>query len=164
MRDPKDKEKKKSQAPDLEAEIRRGRKFSLAEAVGRAAGGNLKGASPVAPARQLVLQIEEILASLLPDSEGSLCRTIIARFNDNPPLLARHFGEPTAALTEFLDDVLNTPTALDDLVRQADARWGREFDERPHFEKPGQAPHPDDPYTGESVRARLCQLRRDLTR
>ncbi len=132
MRDPKDNnqghkkdksgERDRSQARDLETEIRKDRKFSLAEAVGRAAGGSLKGASPVAPARQLLLQIEEILDRRLPDGEGSLSRTIMAKFEDNPPLLARHFGDPVGALAKFLDFVLQNPASLDDLVRQADAR------------------------------------------
>ncbi len=77
MRDPKHKDKNKSW--DLENQIRRGRKFSLTEAVGRQAGGALKGASPVAPAQQLLLQIEEILARDLVDSEGSLTHTIVAQ-------------------------------------------------------------------------------------
>ena len=30
--------------------------------------------------------------------------------------------------------------------------------ERPHFNKPGSTPHPDDPYTPESVRQVLTDL------
>jgi len=32
------------------------------------------------------------------------------------------------------------------------------MDERPHFEKAGAPPHPDDPYTLESVRASLNRM------
>lgn len=160
MKDPKD----KTEPQDLTAEIRKGRKFDLTEAVGREAGSNLKGASPISPAQQLLLQIGTILDNRLPDSDGSLKRTILTRFSDNPPLLARHFGDANGALVEFLGKVLDTPANLTELVRQTDARWGRDYDERPHFEKDGQAPHPDDPYTLNGVRMSLSALRHNLTR
>ena len=148
---------------DLEAEIRKDRKFSLTEAIGREAGGSLKGASPVPPSQQLLLQIEEILDRQLPDGEGSLIRTIIMRLEGNPPLLARHFGQPNDALQEFLTSVLDSPANLEILVRQTDARWGRDYGERPHFEKDGQPPHPDDPYTRDGVRALLQAVLTHLT-
>lgn len=161
MRDPKHKDK--SESRDLETQIRRGRKFGLTEAVGRQAGGILKGASPVAPAQQLLLQIEEILARNLADNEGSLTHTIMAQLEGNPPLLARHFDDATGALREYLDGILDTRTNLVALVRQADARWGREYDERPRFDKPDQAPHPDDPYTLAAVTSLLTEFRASLT-
>jgi len=161
MRDPKNKDKNKSWG--LAEQIRRGRKFSLTEAVGRQAGGILKGASPVAPAQQLLLQIEEILARDLVDSEGSLNHTIVAQLEGNPPLLARHFDDAVGALLEYLDSVLDTHANLVDLVRQADSRWGREYDERPRFERPDQAPRSDDPYTIAKVTALLSALRAGLT-
>ena len=42
-----------------------------------------------------------------------------------------------------------------ELVREADVEWGQRMDERPYFERVGAAPHADDPYTVESVRAAL---------
>src|SRR5262249_12919088 len=47
---------------------------------------------------------------------------------------------------------------LQELVRAADAEWGRMMGERPYFNKPGAVPHPDDPYTPESVRHVLTDL------
>ena len=43
-----------------------------------------------------------------------------------------------------------------DLVREADVE-GQVFGERPHFERPGCQPDPDDPYTTESVRSALSR-------
>jgi hypothetical protein len=165
MREPKDKDKDKTPSPpnDLEADIRRQREFSLAEAVGREAGASLKGASPVPPADQLLLEIDEILAGSLDDGEGSLARTLGEDLAGNPPLLARHFGDPVGALGEYLAGIFEHPTNLETLVRRTDARWGREYDERPHFEKPGQPPHPDDPYTLRSVTRVLRDLRARLS-
>ena len=154
----KNKKKILEKPADTEQEIRRDRKFSLAEAVGREAAGALKGASPVTAARQLLLEIENILATKLDDPEGSLQRTIMARLANDPPLLARHFGNAPAALCEFLDGILVSTLALTTLVRDADARWGRDFTEKPYFNSPDQTSHPEDPYTPQSVGARLQVL------
>jgi hypothetical protein len=48
------------------------------------------------------------------------------------------------------------------VVREADVEWGRVFGERPFFEQEGRPPHPDDPYTLESVRAELTRLAEGL--
>lgn len=145
-----------------EQEIRRGRKFSVAEAVGREAGGALKGASPVAAADRLLAEIEELLESRLRDSEGSLARTLMACLKQDTPLLGRHLDDAPGALRELLDRVVGSASQLGQLVRDADARWGRDYGERPHFNRPGQPDHPEDPYTPEGVRDALQQLRSAL--
>jgi hypothetical protein len=53
---------------------------------------------------------------------------------------------------------LGSDYQLGELVREADAEWGRVMGERPRFDVPGQAPDPDDPYTVASVRAALARL------
>lgn len=145
-----------------EQEIRRSRKFSLAEAVGREAAGALKGASPVAAAERLLLDIEHLLDNHLPDAEGSLRRTLLARLQDNTPLLGRHLDDPAAALRTIVTRLLDSVSAMDQIVRDTDARWGRDYGERPRFNRPDQADHPDDPYTPDSVRAALQTLLQQL--
>ena len=145
-----------------EQEIRRSRKFSLAEAVGREAAGALKGASPVAATERLLLDIEHLLESGLPDAEGSLRRALLARLQDNAPLLGRHLDDPAGALRALLTGLLDSSSALDQLVRDTDARWGRDYGERPHFNRPDQDDHPDDPYTPASVQAALQSLLQQL--
>jgi hypothetical protein len=156
--DMKDPEKPESASESTESRIRRERKFSLAEAIGREAAGTLKGASPVALGRQALFEIEHLLESQLPDPEGSLTRTLMAKLQLDPPLLARHFERPAGALTEYLTITLGKEALLNALVRDTDARWGRENQERPHFEREGQPPHPDDPYTRAGVREMLEDL------
>ncbi len=154
----KNKKKIQEDAARTEREIRRERKFSLAEAVGREAAGALKGASPVAPARQVLLEIENILETGLRDPEGSLLRTLLARLKNNPALLADHFGDAPGALRSFLAPILASRSTLDTLVRDTDARWGREFQEKPIFDRPGHPVRTDDPYTPGSVAASLQEL------
>ncbi len=155
---------KSTQTPSetTESQIRRDRKFTLAEAVGREAAGSLSGASPVALADQVLLEIEHLLESRLADSPGSLVRTILARLKLDPPLLARHFDRPVGALVEFLSVTLESDSLLTSLVRDTDARWGRDYAERPHFETEGKPPHPDDPYTRAGVGSLLKDLLENL--
>ena len=148
----------------IEAEIRRERKFSLAEAVGREAAGSLSGASPVAPAKQVLLEIEHLLEVHLPDPAGSLTRTLLANLEQDLPLLGRHFADPAGALKKFLAVHLESGSRLNALVRETDARWGRDYQERPHFESDDHPPHPDDPYTRAGVRDLFVDLLENLTR
>ena len=158
----KDSKKPGSGSESTESRIRRDRKFTLAEAVGREAAGSLSGASPVARAEQVLLEIDHILDSRLRDPTGSLARTILARLKNDLPLLARHFDRPTGALNEFLTVTVGSDSLLTSLVRDADTRWGREYGERPHFETGGRPPHPDDPYTIKGVGALLEDLLENL--
>src|SRR5947208_16728492 len=64
---------------ELEREIRKGRKFTLEEAIGRLAGpGAMKGESPVARMQQAEIEIASWLRSHLPDAGGAL-RVVLHR-------------------------------------------------------------------------------------
>ena len=56
------------------------------------------------------------------------------------------------ALREIIQHILEKEAVLHEFVRQVDMRWGEMYLERPHFQQPGEAPHPDDDYTHASVR------------
>ncbi len=150
--------RKNNQLRSTEEEIRKERKFSITEAISRAAAGNLKGASPVPLTRQALMNLETILDTRLIDSDGSLRATLHQRLNSNLPLLDRHRDKPVEALKELLTGLLASESALNNLVRDTDARWGRDYQERPRFNKPGQEPKPDDPYTPNGVRTALQNL------
>jgi hypothetical protein len=142
----------------MEREIRRQRKFSLAEAVAREGAGALKGASPIARSRQVLLEVGHFLENHLTDDDGSLRRTLLAHLELDAPLVARHFDRPVGALEEYLTAALEQPSRLEVLVRDADVRWGREYQEKPHFESGQDPPHPDDPYTVAGVRRSCTDL------
>jgi hypothetical protein len=154
---------KRSEADaELEREIRKGRKFTLAEAVGRLAGpGAMKGESPVARMQQAEVEIESWLRSHLSDAGGAL-QVVLGRRVKGSELLLTHFDQPLAVLAGCCRRVLDTEYLLEELVRDADAEWGRVMGERPHFEKEGSPPDPDDPYTVESVRNALAGLLKQL--
>ncbi len=152
-------DKKNSRADDAAL---LGRPFELSEALGRENAGALRGGSPVPRTRQVLAEIEHYLEMRLHDPEGSLHRTILSRLKENAPLLGRHHDQPLDALAEFLARVLGSDSALESLVRETDARWGREYQERPYFESDDGPAQPDDPYQRVQVRRWLRSLARSL--
>jgi hypothetical protein len=62
----------------------------------------------------------------------------------------------------YVEQLLDLPNLLEELVREADVAWGQALGERPYFQQEGEAPCPDDPYTWDSVRADLSKLLESL--
>jgi hypothetical protein len=146
---------------EIEREIRANRKFSLNEAIGRIAGGDfMKGGSPVTRKRQAELEIDDYLRHHLVDSGGVLRSVLFRHLGES--LLNRDYGQPLAALAEYIGRIVTSEDLLAEFVREADAEWGRVQNERPYFQMPNRPPHPDDPYTIDSVRLALFQLRERL--
>jgi hypothetical protein len=142
----------------IEREIRAKRQFSMSEAIGRVGGGDvMKGGSPVSRKLQAELEIEEYLHRHLADSGGVLKGVLLRHLEGG--LLECDYTRPLAALAEYIPQVLASEPLLQEVVREADAEWGRALGERPYFQKPGRPAHPDDPYTVDSVRLCLFKLR-----
>ncbi|MCI0359374.1 MAG: hypothetical protein L0211_12925 [Planctomycetaceae bacterium] len=143
---------------ELEREIREGRKFTLAEAIGRLAGpGALKGVSPATGKQQAEAEIESYLERHVTGAAGAL-PNVLLRYVKESDLLVNNLDQPLVVLASCLERILDSEYRLRELVREADVEWGRVYGERPHFEREGCLPHPDDPYTVDSVRAALNQL------
>ena len=161
MSDNKDTQRSDADA-ELEREIRKERKFTLAEAIGRLAGpGAMKGESPVPRMQQAEMEIESWLRSHLADAGGAL-QVVLHRDVTGSELLLINFDHPLVVLASYCRRVLDSDYLLKQLVRDADIEWGRVMGERPYFEKEGSPRHPDDPYTVESVRNALSGLLKQL--
>ncbi len=154
-----DQENQPSEADaELQREIRAERKFTLTEAIGRLAGpGSMKGASPVTRKQQGEIEIETWLRQHLADAAGALQTVLLQRIRSSERL-SSELEQPLTVLCACCQRLIGTDDVLQEFVRDVDAEWGRAFDERPHFEKEGSAPHPDDPYTFESVRGKIADL------
>ncbi|MBL8824073.1 MAG: hypothetical protein JNJ77_15910 [Planctomycetia bacterium] len=153
----------KREAEELEKEIRRGRKFTIAEAIGRMAGpGMMKGVSPISGKQQADAIIEDVINRLLVDNQGALKSVIIRQLKASSQLLTR-FHEPIQVLQDVLQHLLHSEYHLKELVRDADVEWGQMNDVRPHFEREGFPPDPDDPYTFESVKKTLESLLKEIS-
>lgn len=157
MSDEQDKHRSEADA-ELEREIRRDRKFTLSEAIGRLAGpGMMKGVSPIARRQQVETEIEEYLRRELTDS-GDALRVVLLRHVKGSEALLNNYEQPLRALALCLHSIIDSDCLLKELVRAADTEWARILGERPYFEREGVPPHPDDPYTVESVRSKLSKL------
>lgn len=149
---------------ELKREIRRERKFTLAAAIGELAGpGMMKGISPITGLRQATAQIQEILIRHLTDASGALA-TVLLRQVENSDVLLHGFDQPIVALANYVDKIIDSEFHLSELVREADVEWGKVFGERPYFETAGRTPASHDPYTLESVRLALSQLKCKLAK
>lgn len=156
---PNDPPKQKSEEDAaLEREIRDGRKFTLAEAIGRLAGpGAMKGVSPITRKQQAEAEIETFLDRHLKSPAGALSAVLLRRVQ-NSDLLLDNLDAPLVVLASLIQQVLESESRLQELVREADVEWGAIYGERPYFQQEGRPPHQDDPYTCESVRSNLSKL------
>jgi hypothetical protein len=146
---------RKDDDPDIQQELRLSRPFSLADAIGQEAGDFMKGASPIPPLVQAKHGAQQALKESLADSPGALQRVLEQWLADDETRLSSYLGNPVEAVKDLLESVLQSPVTFYELVRQTDVMWGKIYDSRPHFQQPGQAPHPDDEYTHDSVRESL---------
>ncbi|RZM77289.1 hypothetical protein [Leptolyngbya iicbica] len=142
----------------IEQEIRQGRKFTLADAISQEGSDFLKGESPIPKLVQVKNAIKQFVGLHLQDSSGALQATLLTVIQADDVICSRHFETPLQALAEMLQPLLSHDVHLREFVRQVDMRWGHMYDERPHFERPGHPPHPDDEYTIASVRSQLQAL------
>ena len=86
---------------ELEREILKGRKFTLAEAIGRLAGpGAMKGESPVTRLQQAEIEIESWLRSHLADTGGAL-QVVLHRHVKGSELLLNNFDQPLVVLASY---------------------------------------------------------------
>jgi hypothetical protein len=154
-----DKSKQRSEADaELEREIRKGRKFTVEEAIGRMAGpGAMKGISPITLKHQAEVEIENWLTLHMPAGNGELQVVMLRRIGESEFLL-HNFEKPLFVLAALCQRVLDSDYLLKELVREADIEWGKVQGQRPYFEKEGSPPDPEDPYTVESVRQVLSRL------
>ncbi|PSN17051.1 hypothetical protein C7271_19755 [filamentous cyanobacterium CCP5] len=143
----------------IQREILAGRPFSLAEAIGREGSDFLKGESPVPRVVQAKLAIRAFVSDHLQDTAGGLEPPLQTWLQAEDGIISQHLDSPLMALARILDQLLSQRDHHYELVRQADVCWGQLYDQRPHFQCPGQPPHPDDEYTHESVRVQLLALR-----
>ena len=141
----------------IQREILSGRKFSLAEAIGREGGSFLKGESPVPKLAQAIAQLQMFINQNLSDSSGAL-QAVLYVWVKTDSRVGQHLNSPLTALNQMLSSLLDNQNLLHEFVRQVDRKWGHIYDERPYFQQPGQPPHPEDEYTHESVRLQLLEL------
>ncbi|MBL8923546.1 MAG: hypothetical protein JNJ54_32125 [Myxococcaceae bacterium] len=129
---------------------------------------HLDGSMP--PMEQVRLATITLLHAALKDSQGAMHKVLEQDLRQEEALfsaMVRKMGswspeELHAHLCEVVGVLakraLKNDATLEEFTRRVDAMWGELHDERPHFQRMGDAAHPDDPYTLASVRHTLDQL------
>ncbi|MBF0186596.1 MAG: hypothetical protein HQL50_01575 [Magnetococcales bacterium] len=148
---------------EIQKELRAQQKFSMSGAIGRSAGGAMKGASPIPERDQVVNALVRFSNDSVRDASGALKSLIKRRIKTNLPTIDAHLDDPLTALEEILRPIVEKEAVLHEFVRQVDVKWGQLMMERPHFQKPGQTPHPDDEYTHSSVKKAVTDLLKKIT-
>ena len=148
-------DQRRDENADLESEIRKGRKFTAQEAIARLAGpGSMKGGSAISLLQEAENAVASWLGTHVADDAGSLKLVLHRQITGSVPL-QDNVDRPLLAIATCLQRILASEELLREVVREADAEWGRLMDERPHFESGSGAPHPEDPYTLAAVRETL---------
>ncbi len=120
MRMSDDQAKQQSDADaELEREIRKDRKFTLTEAIGRMAGpGAMKGESPIARMQQAEVEIETWLRRHLMDADEGLQAVLLCGVKRSD-LLLDNFDQPLAVLASYCQRVLGSDYLLKELPVRA---------------------------------------------
>jgi hypothetical protein len=153
-----DKDNDNDKYDPIQQEILSGRKFSLADLIGREGGGFLKGESPVPKLEQVKAEIKLFIDYNLADLSGALQAVLYHWVREDDTRVSRYLDAPLIALREIIVEILDNQNLLYEFVRQVDIKWSQMNHERPYFQRPGQLPHPEDEYTHESVRKKLVEL------
>ena len=155
---------KQEQERELEQDILQGRKFTLADLIAKEGGGFLKGESPVPKFQQVKAEIKVFVTKNLQDSTGALQAVLHNWVEENDRGVSKYPNHPLQALNEMINEILSQPNLFYEFVRQVDLKWGQMYQERPYFQQPGQAAHPEDEYSHESVKVELLKLLQQITR
>jgi hypothetical protein len=151
-------EQDKQEDLQLQKDILQGRKFSLAELIGREGGGFLKGESPVPKINQLKGEINLFISNNLHDLSGALQAVLHNWVNADDQRISSYQNEPLTALILIIQEIIDNENLFYEFVRQVDLKWGEMNGERPYFQLPGQPAHAEDEYSHESVRKKLLDL------
>ncbi|ESA32545.1 hypothetical protein N836_24840 [Leptolyngbya sp. Heron Island J] len=148
--------------PDLQRDIRAGRKFSLSEAIGREGGSFLKGSQAMVPRPLRALAvINGFIDRHLDDTNGAL-QPCLKRWIKTDVRVGKYLDEPLLALRSLMTDIVQQPQVLYEFARQVAVEWGQMNGERPYFQKPGAEPHPEVAYSHQRIQEILAALLEQL--
>ena len=143
---------------ELFLEAMSGREFTLADVIAQAGGNFLKGESPIPKLVQIKNELKLFISQNLHDLSGSLQAILQIEVDQADKAISHHLDQPLLVLKKLVEQILNQPEILYELVQQVDCKYGQMYGERPYFQRPGAPAHPDDEYSHESVRVQLTNF------
>ena len=145
----------------LQNEIRRQRKFSLSEAIGRESGSFMKGESTIPRPLRATAQINQFINAHIKDSTSAFSTTLQS-WACNDIRVSRQLDTPLVALDQMIASLLLDPTSFYEFARQVAIAHSQLTGDRPYFQQPNQPPYPKADYTHASIRAELTDLQQHL--
>lgn len=142
---------------EIQREIRAGRKFSLAEAIGREGGSFMKGESTIPRPLKAKNEIQQFLNSHINKPTSALATTLFTWVTDDIRV-SRQLDTPLIALTQILESMLAEPTTFCEFARQVAIAQSKLTGDRPYFQLLGQPSNPDADYTHTIIKAELSSL------
>ena len=141
----------------LQKEILANRNFSLAEAIGREGGSFMKGESAVPRPVRANNAIKQFLDSQLIDTSSAFATTLFT-WAKADIRVSRQLDTPLVALAQILESLLSEPTTFYEFYRQVAIAQATITGDRPHFQQPGEPPHPEADYSHKLIRTQLLEL------
>ncbi|MEL6779396.1 MAG: hypothetical protein AAFO06_19300 [Cyanobacteria bacterium J06597_16] len=144
-------------ANDLEREIRLGRKFSMAEALGREGGSFMKGESTIPRPLRAKHTINQFITQHLRDPSSALSTTL-QTWTNNDIRVSKQLDTPLIALAQILESLLGEAVTFSEFSRQVAIAQSHITGDRPYFQAPGSEPHPNADYTHHTIQTELLEL------
>lgn len=135
----------------------RGRAFTLADAIGKAGAGLLKGGDAVPRPLRAQALLDGFIEQHLRDSPGAL-RVVLKQLVREDMRISRNFDAPMVAWEMILRELIAESEILYELARRVAMICGELYGERPYFQMPEREPHPDAEYDHDGIRATLADL------
>ena len=145
---------------EIQAEVRQGRRFSIAEMIGREGGTLLRGQDSIPRPMRAIAALNHFLDIHLSDPEGAL-KPVLQRWLAEDSRFSQNLDLPLLAMAEVLEQMAQPPE-LYEFARQVNVHWGQMYGDRPRFQRPGQPPHPEAAYSHESIETLLNELQTQL--
>ncbi len=143
------------------------RQFELADAIAREGKTFLKGDDAIPRPLRAMAQINQVITKGLHDP-GSALKTALQNWVRDDLRVSRHLDQPLVALSLILADLTSSSPAsrlsptFYEFARQVNMMWGQLTGDPPHFQKPGQPPHPEAEYSHTRIHSALEQLQHYL--
>ncbi|MEO0539390.1 MAG: hypothetical protein AAFZ80_00845 [Cyanobacteria bacterium P01_A01_bin.105] len=134
-----------------------GRRFELADAIAREGASFLKGDDAIPRPLRAMAQVNEFIAGHLHDPGGAL-KVALQNWVRHDLRISQHLDQPLDAMRLILTDLTTRPQTFYEFARQVNMTWGQLTGEVPHFQKPGQPPHPEAEYPHDRIQSVLVHL------
>ncbi len=118
----------------------------------------MKGESTVPRPLRATAKINRFILKYLANPNTSALSTALQSWVSQDIRVSRQLDTPLIALAQITASILAEPTTFHEFARQVAIAQGKLTGDRPYFQRPDTAPHPDADCTHQSIRTELVAL------